>query len=148
MKIIEKIEGKEIDLVLKKYCKAIPEKGWVPKFVYNIMIHNTENIIGECEARIGNTPNLLYNGHIGYAVNPEYRGNGYAGKAVELLLKVCRENNLEKVYITNSHDNISSKRVCEKLGAKFLGEFELPPDNPMRIEDGETHKNVFEINLK
>lgn len=148
MKIINKIKGKEIDLVLKKYCEAIPEKGWVPKLVYNIVLHNTDDIIGECEARIGNTPNLFYNGHIGYAINPEFRGNGYAGKAVKLLLRACRENGLGKVYITNSPYNINSRRVCEKLGAKFLGEFELPLDNPMRIEDGETHKNVFEINLK
>ena len=98
-------------------------------------------------SKIGTTDNLFYNGHIGYAINQEYRGNGYAGKAVELLLKVCKENGLDKVYITNSPDNAKSKRVCEKLNARFLGLFELPMDNAMRIEDGETHKNVFEISL-
>ena len=147
MKTINKVDGKEIDLLLKKYCEAVPEKGWVPKFVYNIVLHNTETIIGECEARIGNNDNLFYNGHIGYAIYPEYRGNGYAGKAVKLLLQVCKENKLDKVYITNSPDNTNSKRVCEKLNAKFLGLYELPLDNAMRIEDGETHKNIFEIDL-
>ena len=110
-------------------------------------MHNTKTIIGECEARTGNTDNLFYNGHIGYAIYPEYRGNGYAGKAVKLLLQVCKENKLDKVYITNSPDNINSKRVCEKLNAKFLGLYELPLDNAMRIEDGETHKNIFEFDL-
>ena len=41
----------------------------------------------------------------------------------------------------------NSKRVCEKLNARFLGLFELPMDNDMRIEDGQTHKNIFEITL-
>lgn len=145
MKIVDKIEGKEIDLILKKYCEAIPEKGWVPKFVYNVVLHNTKTIVGECEARIGDTANLFYNGHIGYSINPEFRGNGYAGKAVELLLPIFKENGIYKVYITNSPENNNSKRVCEKLNAKFLGLFELPMDNAMRIEDGETYKNVFEV---
>ena len=51
------------------------------------------------------------------------------------------------MYITNSPDNTNSKRVCEKLNAKFLGLYELPLDNAMRVEDGETHKNIFEIDL-
>ena len=147
MKIIDKIEAKEINLILKKYCEAIPKKGCVPKLVYNVVLHNTKTIVGECEARIGNTDNLFYNGHIGYAINPEFRGNGYAGKSVELLLQICKENGLDKVYITNSPENNNSKRVCEKLNAKFLGLFELPMDNTMRIENGETHKNIFEIDL-
>lgn len=44
MKTINKVEGKEIDLLLKKYCEAVPEKGWVPKFVYNIVLHNANKI--------------------------------------------------------------------------------------------------------
>lgn len=147
MNIINKIQGEEIDLVLNKYYEAIPEKGWVPKFIYNIVLHNTKTIIGECEARIGDTPNLFYNGHIGYAIKSEFRGNGYAGKAVILLLEVFKSKNLTKIYITNSPENISSRRVCEKIGAKFIGLFELPEDNPMRLEDGETHKNIFLIEL-
>ncbi len=64
-----------------------------------------------------------------------------------MLLQVCKENGLDKVYITNSPNNVSSKRVCEKLNAKFLGLYELPLNNAMRIEDGETHKNVYEITI-
>ena len=147
MKVIEKIQGVEIDLVLKEYCKANQQKGWVPKLVYNIVLHNTDKIVGECEARIGYNTDLFYAGNIGYAINPEFRGNGYAGNATQLLLQVFKENGLNKVYITNNPDNLNSKRVCEKLGAKLLGLYELPMDNSMRIEDGETHKNIFEINL-
>lgn len=147
MKKFNKIQGTEVDLILNKYCEAIPEKKWVPKFVYHIVLHNSNTIIGECEARIGTSDNLFFNGHIGYAINPEYRGHGYAGKAVKLLLSVCKDNGLEKIYITNTPENKNSRRVCEKLDAKHLGVYELPQDNPMRIEDGKTHVNVFEIKL-
>ena len=147
MKRINKLEGEQIDLILNKYCEANPQKGWVPKFVYNIVLHGTNTVVGECEARIGDTPNLFYNGHIGYEVNPEYRGRGFAVMATQLLLKVCKENGIKKVYITNTPENNNSRRVCEKLGAEFLGVYEIPYDNPMRIEDGETHKNVFVVEL-
>ena len=78
---------------------------------------------------------------------PEYRGNGYVGEAVKLLFKVFRANKLNKIYISNSPENISSRRVCEKLNLKFLGTYELPLDNSMRLEDGKTHINVFEANI-
>jgi len=148
MKVIKKIQGKEIDLILNEFCEAIPEKGYVPKFIYDIVLHDTQTIIGECDARIGYNDNIFYGGNIGYSVNPEYRGHGYAGEAVKLLYKVFQENDINKIYITNNPENINSKRVCEKLGANFLGLFELPADNPMRIEDGESHKNIFEIELR
>ena len=148
MKIIERIQGEEIDLILKEVCEAVPEKKWVSALVYDIVLHDTQTIIGECSARIGDNENLFYSGHIGYVVNPEFRGKGYAGQSVKLLLNVFKENEMEKIYITNSPENISSRRVWEKLGAKFIGLFELPLDNEMRIMDGETHKNVFEISTE
>ncbi len=146
MTIKNLISGEKIDLIFKAKFGAMPEKGYVPKIVYNIVIHNTNYIVGECDARIGNNENTYWGGNIGYFIKEEERGHGYAPEAVKLLLQVFKDNGISDVYITNDISNLSSKRVCEKVGAKFIGVRELPLDNEMR-KSGETHVNIFLIKL-
>lgn len=142
------IIGKRIDLIFENFTPAIPEKKFVPSVSYNIALHNSSTIIGHCCARLGTNNVIFYVGHIGYAINEEYRGNGYAGEAVRLLLPIYKQTDIDKVYITNAPENSASFRVCEKLGAEFLGTYEIPQDNPMRAEQNKKYINVFELNIK
>jgi RimJ/RimL family protein N-acetyltransferase len=143
MKKYEVLYGDEIDLKLNKFVDAVPEKKWVPKFVFDVVLHGTNIVVGKCEARIGESDNLFFNGHIGYSTIDEYRGRGLAGKSVELLYGIFEDHNINKVYISNDPRNYASRRVCEKLGLEYLGEYDLPEDNAMRLEQGKTRVNVF-----
>ena len=147
MKIVKRINGQKIDLVLDKTTKGDPAKNWVPACFYNIVLHGTNQVVGVIDARIGSNENLYYGGHIGYTVNEEFRGHGYAVEAVELVKQVFILNEMHKVYITNNLDNKASIRVCEKAGAKFIAVEELPSHNDMRVKRGETHKNIWELSF-
>ena len=145
MEIIEKLEGKKIDLVLNKVMEGDDKKGYVPALLYKMVLHNTNEVVGFCDARIGYNENIYYGGHIGYSVREEYRGNGYAVEAVELLKKVFKANDMRWIYITNNPDNHPSIRVCEKAGARFVKLVELPEYNEQRVEMGELFKNIWEL---
>lgn len=145
MEVITKLQGKKIDLVLNKFVEGDDDKGYVPALLYNIVLHETDVLVGRCDARIGYNENIYYGGHLGYSVKEEYRGNGYAVEAVELLKQVFKANNIRHIYITNNPDNHPSIRVCEKVGAKFVKLVELPEYNSQRVELGEMFKNIWEL---
>ncbi len=140
------VNGERIDLKLREKFEAIPEKGYVPKLIYDIVLKDSGVVIGECDARIGQNENTYYGGNIGYSIFEQYRGNGYATEAVKLLLNIFKDNNMKEVYVTNDVSNYASKRVCEKSGGEFLGIKELPQDSELR-KDGETHVNIFLIKI-
>lgn len=55
-------------------------------------------------------------GHIGYAVRPSRRRQGYASAALALALDRAREIGLDRVMVTCDDDNIGSARVIEGAG--------------------------------
>jgi len=148
IKTCKKINGKNIDLVFKKEthgAEGVPKEMWVPVHHYDIVLHGTDTVVGEINARFGHNEFLYYGGNVGYTVNDEYRGKGFAVEALQLLKQVFLQKGMDKIYITQNLENIASKRVCEKVGARFIETVELPPDNDMRIKRGETHKNIWEL---
>lgn len=119
-----------IHLVCLQRKPAIPEKKYVP--VYDFGICKGSEKIGEINLRIGyagcgpDESSLYYGGQIGYNIDEKYRGNGYAGRACRLLSPVAKAHGMTKLLITNNHTNTASRRVCEKLGARFLRMARLP----------------------
>lgn len=55
---------------------------------------------------------------------------------------------MDYLIITCNPDNYASGRTCEYVGCHFIETVELPKDNNMRIEDGETEKCIFRIDLR
>ena len=54
---------------------------------------------------------------------------------------------MEKLLITNNYTNIVSRRVCEKLGARFLRVARLPERMDLYKED-QRFMNIFEWNVE
>ena len=54
-------------------------------------------------------------GSIGYCVLPNYRGNGYAYKALKLLTSYLSEKGVDKVSIVAEEKNIGSIKTMEKF---------------------------------
>ena len=148
MKIIEFISGNKVDLSLNRVVEKDVKNNIMPSQRYDILLHDTKIIVGRCDARIGYSEDLYYGGHTGFYVKEEYRGNGYAVEAVELLKIVFKENKMKWIYITNNPDNTSSIRVCQKLGAKFIKVVDLPEGNAMRVNDEEYYKNIWKLKIK
>ncbi|HTR88315.1 MAG TPA: GNAT family N-acetyltransferase [Reyranella sp.] len=62
-------------------------------------------------------------GHIGYAVVPWKRGNGYATKALGLMLAEARQEGLRWVELTTDPDNVASQKVITGNGGVFIERF-------------------------
>lgn len=136
-----------IDLRVHQKVLGIKDKLYVPAYKYHIYLHNTEILIGYIDIRIGNTPGLLYGGHIGYTILEDFRGHKYAQRACELIFNVGLQHGLNKLFITCAPNNIPSRKTLENLGLKLIGILDLPKHNEMYIE-GKRIVCVFEyINI-
>ena len=65
-------------------------------------------------------------GHIGYAVVPWKRKQGYATRALEAMLPAARDEGLPYVEITTDPDNFASQRVIERNGGVLTEHFTKP----------------------
>lgn len=140
-----------IRLVCFQKRPAIPEKKYVP--AYDFAICKDGEKIGEINLRIGyagygpNRGSLYYDGQISYAVDEKHRGHGYAGRACRLLLPVAKAHGMTKLLITNNDTNIASRRVCEKLHARFLRVARLPEWEEL-YQRGQRFINIFEWSVE
>lgn len=135
----------EIELYCVGKNPAIPEKKWVPSYVFEIRRNSTR--VGELNLRIGYSDSLYYGGQIGYCVDEQHRGHGYAEKACRLLAPVIRAHGMKKVLITNNYTNIASRRTCEKLGAKFIRLARIPEWHDL-YKEGQRYMNIFEWSVE
>lgn len=141
------LKNQEIQLVLEKTVEEDPAKNWLP--AYHFAICSPDGVkMGVCDLRIGHNESVYYGGNIGYRVEEAYRGRHYAGKACLLLFKLAKRHGLEYVIITCNPDNQPSRKTCEYAGGVLLDVAELPEDNAMRMEDGETHKCIYRFELR
>lgn len=140
------LQSDEIKLVLNRISEGNPERNWVPAYYFDIC-DLQGNKMGFCDLRIGYTQGLYYGGHIGYTVEAPYRGHHYAAKVCKLLFKLAKKHGMDYLYITCNPDNIPSRKTCEFLQGEFLGIKELPEDNDMRLNDGETEECIFKFYL-
>ena len=125
-----------IDLLIEKKAPAEPSIDHVPAYHFKVTMHGSSEKIGEIRLRVGNVPSLLTSGHLGFSIAPNHRGHGYAARACLLVSRVARAHNLNRLIITCDPENAASRRTCEKVGARLLGVFEVPPDQPMYQEGG------------
>ncbi len=141
---LEILSDNEIDLIINIKKPANDELGFMPAYHYHIKKHGMHDVIGQIDIRIGHNSNTFYGGNIGYAVDEDFRGNGYASKAVNLLMEVAKLHDMKKVIITCNPDNFASRKTAERAGATLLEIVDLPEDNDMYLS-GEKQKCRYEI---
>lgn len=140
MDIWARMMGDKISLQLVTDNPANAELGRVRSLHYHILLNSHSLPIGTISLRLATTTDIaLYGGHVGYRINPPWRGNRYASTACILLIPVIRHFNVTPVWITCNPDNTASRRTCEIIGAQYVETIPLPPDHSLR-ERGDTHK--------
>ena len=69
-------------------------------------------------------------GHIGYAVRPSFRRQGYAKEILKQSLVLARARGIDPVLVTCDDDNIASAKVIEANGGRLEslvpGEADIP----------------------
>ena len=141
------LRSEEIQLILEKTVEANRAKGSLP--AYHFAICDRIGVkMGVCDLRVGHNERVYYGGNIGYRVERPYRGHHYAGKACLLLLHLARLHGMDYLYITCNPDNWASRKTCEYAGGELLEITELPEDNDMRLEEGETAKCIYRLELR
>ena len=83
-------------------------------YEYLIRELSSGKAVGDCCLRAGD--GLSDVGNLGYTVDPDFRGRGYAAEAAELLLCEARELGFAEVTVVCRGENLPSRRVCEKIG--------------------------------
>jgi predicted acetyltransferase len=58
-------------------------------------------------------------GHIGYAVRPPFRRQGYATEILRQSLEIARARGIDPVLVTCDDDNLASAKVIEANGGKL-----------------------------
>ena len=105
-----------IDLIPLDLYPPEPEMGFGMNYDYMIVEHGQRKEAGRISLRLGESPCVYYFGHIGYHVDPPFRGHHYAQRACELLRPLIRFYEKESVVITCDPDNWPSRKTCENLG--------------------------------
>jgi RimJ/RimL family protein N-acetyltransferase len=68
------------------------------------------------------SPAIERTGNIGWAIHPDYQGQGLASEAARALLDhLFVERNLHRVTATGNPRNVASTRVMERLGMRREG---------------------------
>lgn len=118
-----------IELLFDKYFLSTGDPEIVP-FYHFKMADPTCNLVGHFNFRVGDTHHVRrVAGHIGYYVFPEFRGHGFAYRSCRAVAPFVRKF-YEQVIITAEINAAASIKTIEKLGAEYLGEIEVPPNDP------------------
>jgi tagatose 1,6-diphosphate aldolase len=81
-----KLRDGDLTLALTGKHPANPERGFVPSYEFEMRETATRQKMGSIRLRIGSARELRCPSHIGYQVDPDFRGNHYAARSVRLLL--------------------------------------------------------------
>ena len=83
-----------------------------------IVLKENAQLIGNCGIRINNVE--LREANIGYELNSQYWGQGYATEAARAVLRFgFEELEMHRIYATTLAANIGSSKVLAKLGMRL-----------------------------
>jgi RimJ/RimL family protein N-acetyltransferase len=102
--------------------RAITHQKEQPRRTYTlaIVLKSDNTLIGGCGIYVSNPDNK--EGWIGYCLNRDFWGQGYATETAEALLKFGFDQlKLHRIFATCDPANIASASVLEKIGMKREG---------------------------
>ena len=132
----------EVNLRFVRLIPGDPARGIVPAYHFRIVLADGSDA-GHLNFRVGDTGHVRISaGHIGFGVDVAFRGHGYARGACVAVAPFVRKF-YEAVIITCDPDNHASRRTIEHLGATFLDEVPVPPNDP-QYQRGSRRKRRYQ----
>lgn len=90
------------------------------RYVFAVVLEGSNKVIGAGEINIRDRKNQQ--GEIGYIINPELWGQGYATEVAESLLNFGFNTlKLHRIFATCDPRNLGSSKVLQKIGMKYEG---------------------------
>lgn len=123
-----------IDLIPMHIGAPNRELGFGHEQIWKITLHNEKQEIGQISYRDGESRCVYYYGHIGYHIDPPYRGRHFAFRACSLIKAEIRLSGKSSVVITCDPDNEPSRKTCIHLGCLFERIADVPADIYQKFE--------------
>ena len=119
-------EDELIRLVPREYAHRIARLDGACCMIFDVVDIPSGRVAGEIALRIGEGAGLFYLGHIGYHIDPPYRGKHEALHACRLCIPIFKEMGYRSFVITTDDDNFPSIKTCEKLGCILESTVDVP----------------------
>jgi len=113
---------------------------------YNYDINLNGKKIGHLRLTFGSSRSLYYLGQVGYTIEEKYRGNGYAQKAVRMIMPAAYAAGFERFIITCNPGNAASVKTIENLGGELIRIADIPKGHYL-YKQGERVKRVYEVRV-
>lgn len=110
----------------RQYLHRVAQLDGACCMTFDIVARESCQIAGEIALRFGEGESLYYLGHIGYHIDPPFRGRHGALRACRLCIPLFRSMGMHSLVITTDIDNLPSIRTCEKLGCVLESTVEVP----------------------
>lgn len=110
----------------REYTHRVFQIDGACSMIFDILDETTGKLVGEIALRIGEGESLFYLGHIGYHVDPPFRGRHGAERACRMCVPILREMGMRSFVITTDEDNLPSIRTCERLGCQWESTVDVP----------------------
>ena len=91
--------------------------GRVPEYRFAIHRRNDGVRVGRIHIRVTNDKEIAETvGHCGYAVDEAHRRNGYATRAIRLIVGLARQWRVLPLWVLIEPENVASRRAVERVG--------------------------------
>lgn len=116
----------------------------LPFYYYDILVDDVP--VGKISIRIGDNAHSYWNGHVGYEIDPPYRGHRYSLEALKLVLPVAKHHGMSRILLTCNETNTASRKIIEAAGATLL-EIAVPPETYFAWRPNMQKQCVYEMRL-
>ena len=136
-----------VSLRVAKTSPADVHTGFVPAYGFEILRCEDGQTVGAIDLRVGYCRNTYFGGNIGYQVLEPFRNNGYATRALKLVLDVARRQGMPWVFVSCFGDNPPSRAVIQSCGGVLDLKRMLPAYTAMYREGMRGEIRVYRIRL-
>ena len=130
------LNGELLELKLITTNPADRSKGYVPEYVFDVVLTNSAERVGQAKLRIGSEEEVRWAGHVHFSIEPEHRGHKYSVKASRLLFPLAKRHGINRIWFSCNAKNQPSRSILDTLGAT-LAETIPTPENSDIYAEGE-----------
>lgn len=126
--------GEDIALCPREYYGYSRQIHCEHSLIFDIVQRSDARIVGEIALRVGDSAEQFYLGHIGYHIDPPFRGHAYAAQACKACEPLLAAFGQRSIVITTDPDNAPSVKTCQRLNCELECTVKVPPQVMNKLE--------------